>query len=116
VIINAQAEAEKNKIEAGGEAAAITLKQNALAQNPLIIQYEFVQKLSPNITWGILPDGVVPIHRHQGASPSSPALRPRRRRRPRFSRPPRSAIALRGGRNRGAAVRGALGSYCCGRR
>ncbi len=60
-IINAEAEAEKKKIEAAGEAAAITLKQQALAQNPLVIQYEFVQKLSPNITWGVLPDGVVPL-------------------------------------------------------
>lgn len=60
-IINAQAEAEKKKIEAEGEAAAITLKQQALAQNPLVIQYEFVQKLSPNISWGVLPDGVLPL-------------------------------------------------------
>ncbi len=60
-IINAQAEAEKKKIEAQGEAAAITLKQQALAQNPLVIQYEFVQKLSPNITWGVLPDTIVPL-------------------------------------------------------
>jgi regulator of protease activity HflC (stomatin/prohibitin superfamily) len=61
VIINAQAEAEKLKIEAAGEAEAITLKQNALAKNPVVIQYEFVQKMAPNITWGILPDSVVPL-------------------------------------------------------
>ncbi|MCL5942780.1 MAG: prohibitin family protein, partial [Actinobacteria bacterium] len=60
-IINAQAEAEKKKIEAEGEAEAIRLKQEALAQNPLVIQYEFVQKLSPNVTWGVLPDSVVPL-------------------------------------------------------
>lgn len=60
-IINAQGEAEKKKIEAAGEAEAITLKQAAIAQNPLIIQYEFVQKLSPNINWGVLPDSVVPF-------------------------------------------------------
>jgi regulator of protease activity HflC (stomatin/prohibitin superfamily) len=60
-IINAEAEAEKKKIEAAGEAEAIRLKQIALAQNPLVIQYEFVQKLSPNIEWGILPDGIVPL-------------------------------------------------------
>ncbi|MHB0980968.1 MAG: prohibitin family protein [Thermoleophilia bacterium] len=60
-IINAEAEAEKKKIEAGGEAEAITLKQAALAQNPLVIQYEFVQKLSPNIEWGILPDNIIPL-------------------------------------------------------
>ena len=71
VIINAEAAAEKNKIEAGGEAEAITLKQKALAQNPLIIQYEFVQKLSPNITWGILPDGVVPIIDTKGLTQQS---------------------------------------------
>ncbi len=60
-IINAQGEAEKKKIEAAGEAEAIKLKQAAIAQNPLIIQYEFVQKLSPSIEWGVLPDSVVPL-------------------------------------------------------
>jgi len=60
-IINAEGEAEKKKIEAGGEAEAIRLKQEALAQNPLVIQYEFVQKLSPNVNWGVLPDGVLPL-------------------------------------------------------
>ena len=60
-IINAEGEAEKKKIEAAGEAEAIRLKQQALAQNPLIIQYEFVQRLSPNIEWGILPDSIVPL-------------------------------------------------------
>ena len=47
------------------------MKQKALAQNPLIIQYEFVQKLSPNITWGILPDGVVPIIDTKGLTQQS---------------------------------------------
>lgn len=51
----------REKIEAAGEAEAITLKQAAIAKNPLIIQYEFVQKLSPNINWGVLPDSVVPF-------------------------------------------------------
>lgn len=60
-IINAEAEAEKKKIEAAGEAEAIRLKQEALAQNPLVIQYEFVQRLSPNIEWGILPDNIIPL-------------------------------------------------------
>ncbi|MHB1343856.1 MAG: prohibitin family protein [Thermoleophilia bacterium] len=60
-IINAEGEAEKLKIEAAGEAAAISLKQEALAQNPLVIQYEFVQRLSPNIEWGILPDNIIPL-------------------------------------------------------
>lgn len=60
-IINAQAEAEKKKIEAEGEAEAIRLKQEALARNPLVIQYELVQKLAPNISWGVLPEGVLPL-------------------------------------------------------
>jgi len=71
-IINAEAEAEKKKIEAQGEAEAIRLKQQALAQNPLVIQYEFVQKLSPNITWGVLPDGVVPLIDMKGLMEQQP--------------------------------------------
>ncbi len=60
-IINAEGEAEKRKIEAAGEAEAIRLKQEALAQNPLVIQYEFVQKMAPNIEWGVLPDSIIPL-------------------------------------------------------
>ncbi|MCE5330265.1 prohibitin family protein [bacterium] len=50
VIVQAQAEAEQIKI-----------KGEALKLYPQIIQLEFIQKMSPNINWGILPEGVLPF-------------------------------------------------------
>jgi len=46
-----QQEMEKKRkiIEAEGDAEAIRIKGKALAENPKLIQYEYVQKLSPNI-------------------------------------------------------------------
>jgi regulator of protease activity HflC (stomatin/prohibitin superfamily) len=64
---------EKNKLEqekirkeqkivtAEGDAKSIEIRQAALRSDPTIIQWEFVQKLAPNITWGILPQGVIPM-------------------------------------------------------
>ncbi len=49
-------------IQAEAEAAQIEIKGEALKLYPEIIQLEFIQKLSPNISWGILPDtGVIPF-------------------------------------------------------
>jgi regulator of protease activity HflC (stomatin/prohibitin superfamily) len=58
-----QAEIEKEKtiIKAQAEAESINLKGKALKENPLVIQFEMVEKLSPNIKWGVLPDGVMPL-------------------------------------------------------
>jgi regulator of protease activity HflC (stomatin/prohibitin superfamily) len=64
---------EKNKLEqakirkeqqiviAEGDAKSIEIRQAALSKNPTIIQWEFVQKLAPNIQWGIMPDKVIPV-------------------------------------------------------
>lgn len=64
---------EKNKLEqekirkeqkivaAEGDAKSIDIRQAALTKNPTIIQWEFVQKLAPNIQWGVLPQSVVPV-------------------------------------------------------
>jgi regulator of protease activity HflC (stomatin/prohibitin superfamily) len=52
---------EKKIIEAEAEAEAITLKGDALKNSPKVIELEMVQKLSPNIDWGVLPDGVLPM-------------------------------------------------------
>jgi len=64
---------EKNKLEqekirkeqqivaAEGDARSIEIRQAALTKNPTIIQWEFVQKLAPNIQWGIMPDKVIPV-------------------------------------------------------
>jgi len=64
---------EKNKLEqekirkeqkivaAEGDAKSIDIRQAALSKNPTIIQWEFVQKLAPNIQWGILPQNIVPM-------------------------------------------------------
>jgi regulator of protease activity HflC (stomatin/prohibitin superfamily) len=58
-------EAEKIKerkiIEAQAEAEAIRLKGETLRANPQVIQLEFVQKMAPEINWGILPDGALPL-------------------------------------------------------
>jgi prohibitin 2 len=51
----------KKIIEAEGEAESIKLKGEALRSNPEVIQLEFVNKLGPNVTWGILPDSVMPL-------------------------------------------------------
>lgn len=64
---------EKNKLEqekirkeqkivaAEGDAKSIDIRQAALSKNPTIIQWEFVQRLAPNIQWGILPQNAVPL-------------------------------------------------------
>ncbi|MDZ7330535.1 MAG: prohibitin family protein [candidate division KSB1 bacterium] len=69
---------EKNKLEqekirkeqkivaAEGDAKSIEIRQAALTKNPTIIQWEFVQKLAPNIQWGILPQSAVPLFNLQG--------------------------------------------------
>lgn len=58
-----QAEELKRKkiIEAEAEAESIRLKGEMLRLNPLVIQFEFVQKMSPSINWGILPDNILPL-------------------------------------------------------
>ncbi|OGC81364.1 MAG: hypothetical protein A2788_00700 [Candidatus Abawacabacteria bacterium RIFCSPHIGHO2_01_FULL_46_8] len=52
---------EKKIIEASAEAEAIRLRGETLRANPSVIQYEFVQKMAPQINWGILPDGAIPL-------------------------------------------------------
>ncbi len=49
-------------IKAEAEAREIEIRGEALKKYPQIIQLEFIQKLSPNISWGILPEeGIVPF-------------------------------------------------------
>lgn len=57
---------EKKIIEAQAEAEAIRLKGETLRQNPQVIQFEFVQKMAPNINWGIMPDGIIPMLNMEG--------------------------------------------------
>ncbi len=52
---------ERVIIEAKAEAESITLKGNALRENPEVIQLQFVEKMAPQINWGILPDGALPL-------------------------------------------------------
>ena len=52
----AKIEAEKKVIEAEGEAKALRVKGAALASNPALIQYEYVQKLAPTVQT-IITDG-----------------------------------------------------------
>lgn len=52
---------EKKIIEAQADAEAIRLKGETLRANPLVIQYEFVQKMADDINWGVLPDSILPM-------------------------------------------------------
>jgi len=52
---------QKKIIEAEGEAKAIELKGQALKNSPQVIQLEFVNKMSENIKWGIMPDSALPL-------------------------------------------------------
>lgn len=52
---------EKRIIEAEAEAQAIRLKGDQLRANPEVIQFQFVEKMAPNISWGILPSGSLPL-------------------------------------------------------
>jgi prohibitin 1 len=52
---------EQAIIRAEAEAQEITIRGESLREYPEIIQLEFIQKLSPNISWGILPDDIVPL-------------------------------------------------------
>jgi regulator of protease activity HflC (stomatin/prohibitin superfamily) len=52
---------EQKIVEAEGDARSIEIRQAALTKNPTIIQWEFVQKLAPNVQWGIMPDKVIPV-------------------------------------------------------
>ncbi len=58
-----QAEIIKQKkiIEAEAEAEAIKIRGEALRENPEIIELNFVEKMAPNINWGILPDNTIPL-------------------------------------------------------
>lgn len=58
-----QAEFVKQKkiVEAEGEAEAIRLKGEVLRNYPEVIQLEFVDKLAPDVNWGILPDSITPF-------------------------------------------------------
>lgn len=54
-------EAQKKIEKAKGEAESNRLVGESLKNNPEVIQFEFVKSMSPNINWGILPDGALPI-------------------------------------------------------
>ena len=54
-------EAEQKIAAAGAEAESIRLKGEQLKNNPLVIQFELVNKIASGISWGILPDGILPI-------------------------------------------------------
>jgi prohibitin 2 len=49
VLQKEEAEKERKIIAATGEAEAIRRRAQALKENPLLVQYEYVQKLAPNV-------------------------------------------------------------------
>ncbi len=52
----AKFEAQKKIVEAKGEAEALRIKGEALAKNPALIQYEYIQKIAPTVKT-IITDG-----------------------------------------------------------
>lgn len=54
-VIAAQGAAEARLIEAQAEAEALALIQQALANNPELLTYQYITKLAPNITAMLLP-------------------------------------------------------------
>jgi regulator of protease activity HflC (stomatin/prohibitin superfamily) len=52
---------QKKIIEAEAEAESIKLRGQALKDNPSVIQLNMIEKLSPNINWGVLPDNIMPL-------------------------------------------------------
>ncbi|MGZ5438857.1 MAG: SPFH domain-containing protein, partial [Candidatus Aminicenantales bacterium] len=64
---------EQKIVEAEGDAKSIEIRQAALTKNPTIIQWEFVQKLAPNVQWGIMPDKIIPVIDFRGMTgPQNP--------------------------------------------
>jgi len=59
---------EQKIVEAEGDAKSIEIRQAALTKNPTIIQWEFVQKLAPNVQWGIMPDKIIPVIDFKGVT------------------------------------------------
>ncbi len=59
---------EQKIVSAEGDGRSIEIRQAALTKNPTIIQWEFVQKLAPNIQWGILPQNMIPMFNLQALS------------------------------------------------
>jgi len=55
-VIAAKGEAEARLIQAEAEAKALEYIANVLRQNPLLLQYEYIQRLSPNISVMLLPN------------------------------------------------------------
>ena len=49
VLERQELERQRKIIEAQGEAESLRLKGKALAENPLLVQYEYVKLLSPNV-------------------------------------------------------------------
>ena len=54
-IIKAEGEAKARLIQAQAESDALKLIQDALANNPELLTYEYISKLAPNITTMLLP-------------------------------------------------------------
>ncbi|MBI3921309.1 MAG: prohibitin family protein [Armatimonadetes bacterium] len=56
ILEKTEKERQQKVIEAEGEAKAINLKAQALSENAKVIQYEYVQKIAPNVR-AIITDG-----------------------------------------------------------
>ncbi|HZP82129.1 MAG TPA: prohibitin family protein, partial [Chthonomonadaceae bacterium] len=67
VLEKQQREKQRQIILAEGEAEAIRLKGQAIATNPNVLAYEYVQKVAPNIRGIITNGGSVPMPTVQAA-------------------------------------------------
>ncbi len=74
VVIRAKADADARIIQAQAEAEALRLISDAIAENPDLLTYRYIEKLAPNVQTIYLPSGqqyLIPLP--QAATPSATA-------------------------------------------
>jgi regulator of protease activity HflC (stomatin/prohibitin superfamily) len=69
VVIAAEGAAQARLIEARAEAAALALIQEALANNPELLTYQYITKLAPNISAMLLPSNAPFVFTLPGSTP-----------------------------------------------
>lgn len=68
-VISAQARAESRLIEAQAEADSLKLIQDAIANNPELLTYQYISKIAPNISTMLLPSESPFIFQIPGVTP-----------------------------------------------
>ncbi len=76
LVISARAQADSRLIQAEAEAKALELIAAILRTNPNLLQYEYIQKLSPNVQLMLVPSDAPFILPSLGSSFAPPAVTP----------------------------------------